>query len=60
MEIEQIDGQIAALQKQRSAVLKESKKKAIEDVKKAIATFKLTKGDLRGKTMKQLLGKSAK
>jgi hypothetical protein len=36
--------------------LKKSKKKTVIDVKKLILDFKLTKGDLRGKAMKQLIG----
>jgi len=47
MDISEIDKQIAELQK---------KKEAVVDIKKLILDFKLTKGDLRGKAMKQLIG----
>jgi len=36
--------------------IKVSKKKAVVDVKKLILDFNLTKGDLRGKALKQLVG----
>jgi len=47
MDISEIDKQIAELQK---------KKEEVVDVKKLILDFKLTKGDLRSKAMKQLIG----
>jgi hypothetical protein len=56
MDISEIDKQIAELQKKKEDAIKESKKKAVVDVKKLILDFKLTKGDLRGKAMKQLIG----
>ena len=57
MDISEIDKQIAELQKKKEDAIKESKKKAVVDVKKLILDFKLTKGDLRGKAMKQLMNR---
>ena len=51
MDISEIDKQIAELQKKKEDAIKESKKKAVVDVKKLILDFKLTKGDFRGKAM---------
>ena len=48
--------QIAELQKKKEVAIKVSKKKAVVDVKKLILDFNLTKGDLRGKALKQLVG----
>ena len=59
MDISEIDKQIAELQKKKEDAIKESKKKAVVDVKKLILDFKLTKGDLRGKAMKQLIGENS-
>ena len=56
MDIKEIDKQIAELQKKKEDAIKVSKKKAIVDAKKLILDFKLTKGDLRGNAMKQLVG----
>ena len=36
--------------------LKEDKKDAFAEVKKLIVEYKLTKGDIRGKAIKQLMG----
>ena len=54
MDINEIDKQIAELQKKKEVAIKVSKKKAVVDVKKLILDFNLTKGDLRGKALKQL------
>ena len=43
--------ELAAEKKQ---ALKEHKKNAVATVKKLIVDYKLTKGDIRGKAMKQL------
>ena len=56
MDINEIDKQIAELQKKKEVAIKVSKKKAVVDVKKLILDFNLTKGDLRGKALKQLVG----
>ena len=52
-EIEANENELAAEKKQ---ALKEHKKNAVATVKKLIIEFKLTKGDIRGKPMKQLEG----
>ncbi|WP_443631186.1 hypothetical protein ABXT60_02430 [Candidatus Njordibacter sp. Uisw_056] len=59
MDISEIDKQIAELQKKKEDAIKENKKKAVVDVKKLILDFKVTKGDLRGKAMKQLIGENS-
>ena len=46
--------------KKKEAKIKEDKKKAIEEVKNLIATYKISSGDLRGKTMNILNAKSKK
>ena len=56
MDINEIDKQIAELQKKKEVAIKVSKKKAVVDVKKLILDFNLTNGDLRGKAMEQLIG----
>ena len=56
MDINEIDKQIAELQKKKEVAIKVSKKKAVVDVKKLILDFKLTNGDLRSKAMEQLIG----
>jgi hypothetical protein len=50
-EIEANEKELAAEKKQ---ALKEHKKNAVATVKKLIVDYKLTKGDIRGKAMKQL------
>ena len=50
-EIEANEKELAAEKKQ---ALKEHKKNAVASVKKLIVDYKLTKGDIRGKAMKQL------
>ena len=55
--VEELDAEIAELQKRKEAKIKEDKKKAIEEVKNLIATYKISSGDLRGKTMNILSAK---
>ena len=50
-EIEANEKELAAEKKQ---ALKEHKKNAVATVKKLIVDYKLTKGDTRGKVLKQL------
>ena len=50
-EIEANEKELAAEKKQ---ALEEHKKNAVATVKKLIVDYKLTKGDIRGKAMKQL------
>ena len=50
-EIEANEKELAAEKKQ---ALKEHKKNAVATVKKLIVDYKLTKGDIRGKALKQL------
>ena len=50
-EIEANEKELAAEKKQ---ALKEHKKNAVATVKNLIVDYKLTKGDIRGKAMKQL------
>ena len=55
--VEELDAEIAELQKRKEAKIKEDKKKAIDEVKNLIATYKISSGDLRGKTMNILNAK---
>ena len=55
--VEELDAEIAELKKRKEAKIKEDKKKAIEEVKNLIATYKISSGDLRGKTMNILNAK---
>ena len=50
-EIEALEKELAAEKKQ---AIKEGKKDAVATVKKLIVDYKLTKGDIRGKALKQL------
>ena len=50
-EIEALEKELAAEKKQ---ALKEHKKNAVATVKKLIVDYELTKGDIRGKALKQL------
>jgi hypothetical protein len=50
-EIEALEKELAAEKRQ---ALKEHKKNAVATVKKLIVDYKLTKGDIRGKALKQL------
>ena len=52
-EIEVLEKELAAEKKQ---AIKEGKKDAVAEVKRLILKHKLTKGDIRGKAMKQLEG----
>ena len=52
-EIEALEKELATEQKK---TIKEGKKDAIAEVKRLILKHKLTKGDIRGKAMKQLEG----
>ena len=45
-----------ALAEEEKQALKAHKKDAIAEVKKLIVEYKLTKGDIRGKAIKQLMG----
>jgi hypothetical protein len=54
--IEEIEAEEKALAAEKKAALKAHKKNAVAEVKKLIVDFKLTKGDLRGKALKQLFG----
>ena len=54
-EIEVNEKELAAEMKQ---ALKEHKKNTVASVKKLIVDYKLTKGDIRGKALKQLCGDS--
>ena len=51
MGIESQEKELAAEKKQ---ALKEHKKNAVAEVKKLILQYNLTKGDIRGKALKQL------
>ena len=55
--VEELDAEIKELLKRKEAKIKEDKKKAIEEVKNLIATYKISSGDLRGKTMNILNAK---
>ena len=52
--LEEIEAQEKALADEKKQALKEHKKEAVKTVKKLIMEFKLSKGDIRGKAMKQL------
>lgn len=54
--IEEIEEQEKELAKEKKAAIKAHKKNAVAEVKKLIIDYKLTKGDIRGKAMKQLMG----
>ncbi|MDA9870973.1 hypothetical protein N9D35_04235 [Gammaproteobacteria bacterium] len=54
--IAEIEAEEKALAEEKKAALKEHKKSAVEQVKQLVLEYKLTKGDLRGKAMRQLLG----
>ena len=55
--VEELEAEIKELQKRKEAKIKEDKRKAIEEVKNLIATYKISSGDLRGKTMNILNAK---
>jgi hypothetical protein len=52
----EINADKKALAEEEKKALKAHKKEAVATVKKLIVEFNLTKGDLRGKAMKQLEG----
>ena len=54
--LEEIQADQKALAEEKKEALKTHKKDAIAEVKKLIINFKLTKGDIRGKAIKQLMG----
>jgi hypothetical protein len=54
--IQEIEAQEKELAKEKKEALKAHKKDAVKEVKKLIIDYKLTKGDIRGKAMKQLMG----
>ena len=54
--ITEIEAEEKALADEKKVALKEHKKEAVKTVKKLIMEFKLSKGDIRGKAMKQLEG----
>ena len=54
--ITEIEAEEKALADEKKGALKEHKKEAVATVKKLIMEFKLSKGDIRGKAMKQLEG----
>jgi len=54
--IQEIEALEKELAKEKKAALKAHKKNAVAEVKKLIIDYKLTKGDIRGKAMKQLMG----
>ncbi len=52
----EIHAEQKALAEEEKEAVKADKKEALATVKKLILEFKLTKGDIRGKAMKQLEG----
>ena len=54
--LEEIEAQEKELAAEKKQALKEHKKNAVATVKKLIVDYKLTKGDIRGKALKQLVG----
>ncbi len=52
----EIHAEQKALAEEEKKALKAHKKEAVATVKKLILEFNLTKGDIRGKAMKQLEG----
>jgi len=52
--LEEIEAQEKELAADKKQALKEHKKNAVATVKKLIVDYKLTKGDIRGKALKQL------
>ena len=52
----EINADKKALAEEEKKALKAHKKEAVATVKKLILEFNLTKGDIRGKAMKQLEG----
>ena len=54
--LEEIEAQEKELAAEKKQAIKEGKKDAVAEVKRLILKHKLTKGDIRGKAMKQLEG----
>ena len=54
--LEEIQADKKRLAKEEKEALKANKKDAIAEVKKLIVEYKLTRGDIRGKAIKQLMG----
>ena len=54
--IAEIEAEEKALVKEKKSALKAHKRNAVAEVTKLIVEYKLTKGDLRGKAIKQLMG----
>ena len=54
--LEEIQADKKALAEEEKQALKAHKKNAVAEVKKLILQYNLTKGDIRGKAMKQLEG----
>ena len=54
--LEEIQADKKRLVEEEKEALKAHKKDAIAEVKKLIVEYKLTKGDIRGKAIKQLMG----
>ena len=52
--LEAIQADKKALAEEEKQALKAYKKNAVAEVKKLIVEYKLTKGDIRGKALKQL------
>ena len=52
--LEEIEAQEKELAAEKKKALKEHKKNAVAEVKKLILQYNLTKGDIRGKALKQL------
>ena len=54
--LEEIQADKKALAEEEKQALKAHKPNAVTEVKKLIVEYKLTKGDIRGKAIKQLMG----
>ena len=54
--LEEIQADKKALAEEEKQALKAHKKNAVAEVKKLILQYNLTKGDIRGKAIKQLEG----
>ena len=54
--LEEIQADKKKLVEEEKEALEAHKKDAIAEVKKLIVEYKLTKGDIRGKAIKQLMG----
>ena len=52
--LEEIEADKKALAEEEKQALKAHKKNAVAEVKKLILKYNLTKGDIRGKALKQL------